>query len=76
MLADRFGKNTHQQVKAKILERLGEWTEMFSKDPDLGIMAQAYNKLKSQSKSLELCCQITSIRSAHVQARSKPSSTI
>ena len=47
-----FGKNTHQQVKAKILERLGEWTEMFSKDPDLGIMAQAYNKLKSQSKSI------------------------
>lgn len=46
-------KNTHQQVKAKILERLGEWTEMFSKDPDLGIMGQAYNKLKSQSKSSE-----------------------
>jgi hypothetical protein len=45
-------KNTHQQVKAKILERLGEWTEMFSKDPDLGIMSQAYNKLKSQSNAL------------------------
>lgn len=42
-------KNTHQQVKAKILERLGEWTEMFSNDPDLGIMEQAYMKLKSQS---------------------------
>ena len=42
-------QNTHQQVKAKILERLGEWTEMFSKDPDLGIMEQAFMKLRSQS---------------------------
>jgi len=36
-------------VKAKILERMEEWTEMFAKDPDLGIMEQAYMKLKSQS---------------------------
>ena len=42
-------QNTHQQVKAKILERMGEWSEEFSKDPDLGIMDQAYMKLKSQS---------------------------
>lgn len=42
-------QNTHQQVKAKILERMGEWAEMFSRDPDLGIMEQAYTKLKSQS---------------------------
>jgi len=42
-------QNTHQQVKAKILERMGEWTEMFKKNPDLGIMEQAYIKLKSQS---------------------------
>ena len=42
-------KNTHQQVKTKILERMAEWTEMFSKDRDLGIMEQAYMKLKSQS---------------------------
>ncbi len=42
-------QNTHQQVKAKILERMGEWTEMFKKNPDLGIMEQAYMKLKSQS---------------------------
>ena len=48
--ANRF-QNTHQQVKAKILERMGEWAEMFSKDPDLGIMEQAYTKLKSQSMS-------------------------
>jgi signal transducing adaptor molecule len=46
LAADR---NTHQQVKAKILERMGEWTEMFSRDPDLGIMQGAYTKLKSQS---------------------------
>lgn len=43
-------RNTHQQVKAKILERMGEWSEMFSRDPDLGIMQGAYNKLKSQSR--------------------------
>lgn len=48
LAADR---NTHQQVKAKILERMGEWTEMFSRDPDLGIMQGAYTKLKSQSMS-------------------------
>ncbi|KAL8872427.1 MAG: hypothetical protein Q9174_001936 [Haloplaca sp. 1 TL-2023] len=45
-------RNTHQQVKAKILERLGEWTEMFARDPDLGIMEQAYMKLKSQNPNL------------------------
>ncbi|KZF21128.1 hypothetical protein L228DRAFT_284198 [Xylona heveae TC161] len=45
-------RNTHQQVKAKILERMAEWTEMFSKDPDLGIMEQAYLRLKSQNPNL------------------------
>ncbi|KAL8807767.1 MAG: hypothetical protein Q9200_004539, partial [Gallowayella weberi] len=45
-------RNTHQQVKAKILERLGEWTEMFARDPDLGIMEQAFIKLKSQNPNL------------------------
>lgn len=44
-------RNTHQQVKAKILERMAEWSDMFSRDPDLGIMQGAYNKLKSQSAS-------------------------
>jgi hypothetical protein len=42
-------QNTHQQVKAKIVERMGEWSEMFSKDPDLGVMEQAYMRLKTQS---------------------------
>jgi signal transducing adaptor molecule len=46
-------RNTHQAVKAKILERMAEWTEMFSRDPDLGIMEGAYMKLKTQSGSLE-----------------------
>lgn len=45
-------RNTHQQVKAKILERMAEWTEMFAQDPDLGIMSGAYMKLKSQNPNL------------------------
>jgi signal transducing adaptor molecule len=49
LAADR---NTHHQVKSKILERMAEWTEMFSKDPDLGIMEQAYMRLKSQNPNL------------------------
>ena len=46
-------RNTHTQVKAKILERMAEWSEMFSRDPDLGIMEQAYMKLKSQNPNLQ-----------------------
>ncbi|PGH31537.1 signal transducing adaptor molecule [[Emmonsia] crescens] len=46
-------RNTHQQVKAKILERMEEWTEMFSSNPDFGIMEQAYMKLKSQNPNLQ-----------------------
>ncbi|OCK81648.1 hypothetical protein K432DRAFT_350618 [Lepidopterella palustris CBS 459.81] len=49
LAADR---NTHQQVKAKILERMAEWTEMFASNPDLGIMQGAYMKLKSQNPNL------------------------
>lgn len=30
---------------------LGEWTEMFAKDPALGVMEQAFLKLKSQSRA-------------------------
>jgi signal transducing adaptor molecule len=44
-------RNTHQQVKAKILERMQEWADMF-KDPDLGIMKDQYYKLKSQNPNL------------------------
>ncbi|KAE8159685.1 hypothetical protein BDV40DRAFT_272539 [Aspergillus tamarii] len=46
-------RNTHQQVKAKILERMQEWTEMFSSNPDFGIMEQAYMKLKTQNPNLQ-----------------------
>ncbi|KAF2732008.1 hypothetical protein EJ04DRAFT_514211 [Polyplosphaeria fusca] len=45
-------RNTHQQVKAKILERMAEWAEMFSSNPDLGIMEGAYMKLKTQNPNL------------------------
>lgn len=44
-----YGQTTHQQVKSKILVCMEEWTEMFSSSTDLGIMEQAYQKLKSQS---------------------------
>jgi signal transducing adaptor molecule len=50
LAADR---NTHRQVKSKIIERMAEWTEMFSKNPDFGIMEQAYMKLKSQNPTLQ-----------------------
>ena len=43
-------QTTHQQVKSKIVERMGEWTEMFASNTELGIMDQAYMKLKSQSE--------------------------
>ncbi|KAK2791381.1 ESCRT-0 subunit protein hse1 [Emmonsiellopsis sp. PD_33] len=46
-------RNTHQQVKAKILERMEEWTEMFASNADFGIMEQAYMKLKSQNPNLQ-----------------------
>ncbi|KAL5118624.1 ESCRT-0 subunit protein hse1 [Pleosporales sp. CAS-2024a] len=45
-------RNTHQAVKGKILERMAEWTDMFSSDPDLGIMEGAYMKLKTQNPNL------------------------
>ncbi|CAI4215460.1 unnamed protein product [Parascedosporium putredinis] len=31
-------RNTHNQVKVKILERMKEWSDMFKNDPDLGII--------------------------------------
>src|SRR5271154_159220 len=46
-------RNTHQQVKAKILERMQEWAEMFAKDPDLGIMDDQYHKLRNQNPNLQ-----------------------
>lgn len=45
-------RNTHNQVKAKILERMKEWSDMFSKDPDLGIMSDAYYRLKATNPTI------------------------
>ncbi|KAK6538884.1 ESCRT-0 subunit protein hse1 [Orbilia ellipsospora] len=50
LAADR---NTHQTVKSKILERMEDWAEMFSSDPSLFIMEQAYTRLKSQNPTLQ-----------------------
>ncbi|KAI1811927.1 hypothetical protein GGS20DRAFT_560512 [Poronia punctata] len=46
-------RNTHQQVKAKILERMKEWSDMFSKDAELGIMYDAYYRLKQSNPTLQ-----------------------
>ncbi|KAI2633053.1 hypothetical protein GGS26DRAFT_555128 [Hypomontagnella submonticulosa] len=46
-------RNTHQQVKLKILERMKEWSDMFSKDADLGIMYDAYYRLKQSNPTLQ-----------------------
>ncbi|KAH9885486.1 hypothetical protein F4778DRAFT_774282 [Xylariomycetidae sp. FL2044] len=46
-------RNTHQQVKAKILERMKDWSDMFSKDADLGIMYDAYYRLKQSNPTLQ-----------------------
>lgn len=46
-------RNTHNQVKAKILERMKEWSDMFSKDADLGVMYDAYFRLKQSNPQLQ-----------------------
>ncbi|KAJ6261324.1 Intersectin-2 [Drechslerella dactyloides] len=48
-----IAQNTHQTVKSKILERMEDWAEMFSKDSTLFVMEQAYTRLKSQNPSLQ-----------------------
>src|ERR1044071_148880 len=45
-------RNTHTQVKAKILERMKDWSDMFKSDPDLGIMYDAYFRLKQSNPTL------------------------
>jgi len=49
LAADR---NTHAQVKQKVMERMAAWTEEFKSSPELGIMEQAYHKLKMQQPGL------------------------
>ncbi|KAH0492841.1 hypothetical protein TgHK011_007771 [Trichoderma gracile] len=46
-------RNTHQQVKSKILEKMHEWSDMFSSDADLGIMNDAFHRLKQSNPSLQ-----------------------
>lgn len=46
-------RNTHNQVKAKIVERMKEWSDMFNKDADLGIMYDAYYRLKQSNPQLQ-----------------------
>ncbi|EOO02193.1 putative class e vacuolar protein-sorting machinery protein hse1 protein [Phaeoacremonium minimum UCRPA7] len=46
-------RNTHSQVKPKILERMKEWSDMFSKDADLGVMYDAYYRLKQTNPQLQ-----------------------
>jgi signal transducing adaptor molecule len=46
-------RNTHTQVKAKILERMKDWSDMFKSDPDLGIMYDAYYRLKQSNPTLQ-----------------------
>ncbi|KOS17425.1 Class E vacuolar protein-sorting machinery protein hse1 [Escovopsis weberi] len=46
-------RNTHTQVKAKIMEKLQEWSTMFGGNPDLGIVYDAYFRLKQSNPSLQ-----------------------
>jgi signal transducing adaptor molecule len=46
-------RNTHNQVKAKILEKMKDWSDMFSKDAELGIMYDAYFRLKQTNPTLQ-----------------------
>ncbi|KAI7108684.1 Class E vacuolar protein-sorting machinery protein [Hortaea werneckii] len=45
-------RNTHAQVKQKVLERMASWSDEFRKDPDLGIMEQAYQRLRTSQPGL------------------------
>lgn len=45
-------RNTHNQVKAKILERMKDWVDMFKSDSDLGVMSDAYYRLKQANPTL------------------------
>ena len=46
-------RNTHTQVKSRILERMAEWSEMFKSDSDLGVMYDAYYRLKLNNPTLQ-----------------------
>lgn len=46
-------RNTHTQVKAKILERMKDWSDMFSNDAELGIMTESYHRVKQSNPTLQ-----------------------
>ncbi|PHH75347.1 hypothetical protein CDD83_4412 [Cordyceps sp. RAO-2017] len=46
-------RTTHAQVKAKILEKMKDWSDMFSRDAELGIMYDAYFRLKQSNPTLQ-----------------------
>ncbi|KAK3115317.1 ESCRT-0 subunit protein hse1 [Teratosphaeriaceae sp. CCFEE 6253] len=50
LAADR---NTHAQVKQKVVERMEGWTEAFRGTPELGIMEQAYQRLRTTQPGLQ-----------------------
>ncbi|KAI5282813.1 ESCRT-0 subunit protein hse1, partial [Ascosphaera acerosa] len=39
---------TPHQVKANVFERLEAWSSQFASSPELGLMGEAYSKLKHQ----------------------------
>ena len=45
-------RTTHAQVKQKVLERMAAWMDEFAARPELGIMEQAYQKLRQQQPGL------------------------
>ncbi|KAK0941463.1 ESCRT-0 subunit protein hse1 [Friedmanniomyces endolithicus] len=46
-------RNSHAQVKQKVMERMETWTELFGRSPELGIMEQAWQKLRLSQPGLQ-----------------------
>jgi signal transducing adaptor molecule len=46
-------RNTHTQVKSKIIEHMKSWSDMFNNDPELGIMSDAYNRATRSNPNLQ-----------------------
>jgi hypothetical protein len=49
------------------VERIAEWTKMFSNNIELGIMEQAYMKLKSQSRLTIYTCEAATINEKQIR---------
>ncbi|KAF4985166.1 hypothetical protein FDECE_16764 [Fusarium decemcellulare] len=46
-------RNTHTQVKTKIIEHMKSWSDMFSSDSELGIMSDAYHRVTRSNPNLQ-----------------------